>query len=195
MVELLYKYFILHKSLAIPGIGFFTMNQQPAQLDFVHKVVLPPVPQINFLPGCEQVDESIVDFVADETRSSREKSSQIISRFFDTLRNNLYSNKQVQLPFFGLLEVGADGPTFQPAASMVSYFAPAHAERIVREDAEHHILVGDAVRTNTQMQQHFHEGSRRNTTDRWWIYALIIAIVAIAAIAFYYWRMQSMQQA
>jgi hypothetical protein len=42
MYEELYRYFIQHKKLAVPGVGTFLLERKPAASDFVNKQIDPP---------------------------------------------------------------------------------------------------------------------------------------------------------
>ena len=58
------------------------------------------------------------------------------------------------------------------------------AERVIRLHAEHNVRVGEDDKTTTEM--HAQLAKQEAKKEQWWIIAIILAAVGIAAIAVYY---------
>ena len=61
------------------------------------------------------------------------------------------------------------------------------AVRIIRTNAKHTMLVGDREISNVEMTDYLHDEVHKEKTS-WWIYALIIAAIALTAILFHFFR-------
>jgi hypothetical protein len=70
------------------------------------------------------------------------------------------------------------------------YFQPVASERVLRENTEHHLLVGDRNRTNTQMKEMLADepAASSKAKDYWWVFAILLGIIGIASIVYYYLR-------
>ena len=89
----------------------------------------------------------------------------------------------------GILKTDVTGEVvFEPHQSIVSYLQPVPAERVIRSNAEHTMLVGDRERTNTEMTDYLKEETVYVEKESWWIYALIIAAIALIVIFFHYYK-------
>ena len=90
----------------------------------------------------------------------------------------------------GLLTVGH---FYRDAAGSVAFEADAafkqittlHANRIVRADARHQMLVGDTA-TNTESMAAYYNNAPVNKKSWWWVAAIVIALAAAGLVAAYF---------
>lgn len=189
MFQLLYKYLILNKKVSVPGIGVFVIERQPAKLDFTNKVFVSPAFQIGFKPQPSLTDNRIYTFIS---REQKIDESEAVSRYYNfahKLKENLTEHNTVELPGIGVLSQNAEGGLYFKAISQINdYFPPAGAERVLRENTEHHVLVGDSKRTNREMKNMLVNEPEvaSQTKDHWWIFAIALGIIGIATIVYYY---------
>ena len=73
---------------------------------------------------------------------------------------------------------------FKPEELPAAFTQTVFAERVIHPDAEHHILVGDKETTNTVMTELL--APKSEIKDRWWIWAIVLGLIGIAAIVFYF---------
>ncbi|MEJ7680576.1 MAG: hypothetical protein WKG06_22530 [Segetibacter sp.] len=125
--------------------------------------------------------------------------SEAVSRFYifaNKLKENLTKHSTVELPGMGMLSQNAEGALYFKATAQINdYFPPAAAERVLRENTQHHILVGDINRTNKQVKEMLVEKVQEPsyTKDYWWIFAIALGIIGIATIVYYYLNNGSLQ--
>ncbi len=189
MFQLFYKYLILNKKAIVPGLGVFSIERRPAKLDFANKVFIGPDLQINFKAQPLVEDSSLYAFISTEQKINVTEASVRYNDFANKLKNNLAEKRSVELPGIGVLTQNAEGKIFFRATNQLkNYFPPVVAERVIRENTEHHILVGDNTRTNTQMKEVFVDDvqERSHTKDYWWVFAIALGIIGIATIVYYY---------
>lgn len=189
MFPLFYKYLILNKKAAVPGIGVFTVKRQPAQLDFANEIFTSPDYTINFNEQALVDDNRLYSFISKEKKIDVTQAAVLYSDFANTLKKDLYQQKSVILPQLGMLSQNEDGKiTFTSIINIKDYFPAAGAERIFREHTEHNVLVGDVKRTNAELKEMVAEDARirSHTKDPWWIFAIALGIIGIATIVYYY---------
>lgn len=196
MFQLLYKYLIHNKKVSVPGIGVFFIERQPAKLDFTNKVFVSPAFQISFKPQPSFTDNRIYTFIS---REQKIDESEAVSRYYNfsqKLRENLTEHNTIELPGIGVLSQNAEGGLFFKAIPPTNnYFPPAAAERVLRENTEHDVLVGENKRTNREMKNVLVDetASPSHTQDYWWIFAIALGIIGIATIVYYYLHNGSLQ--
>ncbi len=189
MFQLLYKYLILNKKAIVPGLGVFSIDRKPAKLDFANKVFLSPTSEINFKAQTSDDDRGMYTFISQLQKIDELEAAGRYNDFANKLKENLEENSSAELPGIGVLSKNAEGQLFFKATVQLNdYFPPANADRVLRENTEHPILVGDRNRTNKQMKELLVDEPemRSHVKDPWWIFAIALGIIGIAAIVYYY---------
>jgi nucleoid DNA-binding protein len=185
MYDSLYKYLILYKKLNIPGIGSFAIEQIPARLDFLNKQLHSPLPVIRFNLGNAVADKHFYDFLAKEKGLQEWEAIRQFNDLTFEIKNTVNSKGMVELPGIGTLKKEfTDTYSFQPAGSLQPYFPDVAAERIIRKNATHSVKVGDAEKSSTEMQELL--APEKPKKSQWVKYAIILAVLGAAAIAYYY---------
>lgn len=188
--------------MVIPGIGSFTVEHIPGRLDFLNKQLHSPMSVIRFSMDKNAIPEkSVYEFLAEDMAVSEIEAIKQFNDLSFYLKDELSRGREGVLPGIGKLkkEFG-ESYSFQPEQSVKQYFPDTVAERVVRKDATHDVKVGENVRSSREMKQQLHKdedaagenevtGSRSSAEphhDKWWLYATILAIVALVALIYYF---------
>lgn len=196
MFRLLFKYLILNKRLFVPGIGTFFIERKPAKLDFANKVFAPPAFDIGFTPRETSADTRLQTFISHEQKIDEPEAGKQYENFVKSLKKNLAEHRVVELPGMGVLSQNEEGGlSFKATEQLGEYLPAVAAERVMRENTEHHILVGEKSSTNIEMQERYAEDPKEQTyaKDQWWIFAIALGIIGIATIVYYYLHNGSLQ--
>ncbi len=184
MQQLIASYLFQNKYCALPGIGSLWVTAGNAATDFLDKKIKAPQTTIIF-SDVENKDEGLLDYIAASTSSDKYEATEALEHFCDAVKNNLANNSPATLMGIGEFFVdGAGKIQFQPAALPEAFLPDVKAERVIHPEAEHHILVGDKDSTNTLMTEYFSDTAPVQK-NRWWIWAIIIASVALLALLIY----------
>ena len=77
------------------------------------------------------------------------------------------------------------------------FWEPVPAKQVIRPDAQHVILVGDRERTNVEMNEWLQQPFILTKKKSWWIYALILSILALGVLLFHFvnngWRLDALR--
>lgn len=181
----LYRYFITHKQLAMPGIGTFQLERRPASVDFPNKLINAPAFSIalhhgNTLPGKQ--------FFAWLAHALKVGDRDAVIRFNDfafELRRRIQGGDQVNWDGIGKLSLGLAGEIrFDPALKDAVLEAPVKAEKVIRDKAEHTVRVGEEEKTSAEMIELLNQpGAKKNY---WWAAALVLGILAIMFLGWYF---------
>ena len=159
-----------HKICRLPGIGTLMMVPKPAGKDFVHSQINAPGEIIYFRP------EVNGDRIFNE-----------FSAMAELMLQKLDEQGSVVLKGVGSFIKNEDGPiAFFPVPVEPILERPVRFERVIRENAEHAILVGDQQKTNVQMAEFYNE--KPLLKQRWKMIALILGVIGLAILAFYFSR-------
>lgn len=182
MNQYLAKYFALYKKLILPGIGSFNTTTQPAQLEFVEKTLHAPLYTINFQQGEPANDTNFIPFLIRETGLDQYEVANRFEQFVTQLKEKLHSGIAWQLPGIGVLTNNGNSYAFT-AESLQQYFPGVIAERVIRQNAQHAVRVGEDEKTSAEMHEIL---NKEDVQDRWWIGAVVLAVIGIVAILYYY---------
>lgn len=183
MYEFLYQYFTLNKKLSFPGIGEFTIEQQPAKINFSEKLLYPAESLVKFNSTSSPADKNLFQYLSHVLHTDEIQAIQKFTGYTHYLKDLLNITGTALLPGIGTLTKQSNNYSFTPQIQAQPYLSPLHAERVVRKNTTHKVKVGEDERTSTQMIELLSASVKK---DRWWLYAIILAAIAIATISVYY---------
>ncbi len=155
------------KICRLPGIGTLKIKTVPAHTDFVNGQIAAPAESIEFLP--EPFGENIFNefsAIAELLKKTIDENGTAFLKGIGTFTKMPDDN----LEFSGI--------QIKPELAQAMRF-----ERVIRENAEHAMLVGDQQTTNVQMTEYFIE--KPTPKYNWKIVALILGALGVIALAFY----------
>jgi hypothetical protein len=185
------KFFALHRHLALPGIGNFTITTSPAQIDFVNRKIDPPPTCITFSNDGFAPDKQFYNFLSRELSISDFEAEHQFTAFASSLKAQLNEVKTIHLNGIGqLTKQSSHVLSFRPEENANDYFPVLVAERVIRKNATHVVKVGEHEKTSTEMHTALHPEKKKIQTEtrreRWWIPAAILAFIGIVALIAYY---------
>lgn len=158
-----------NKICRLPGIGTLVMVSHAAETDFVNGRIKAPFETIDFR-GSEQDDNPFNEF----------------SAMSELLIKDLNENGHVVLPGIGTFtKKDNSGIEFTSISIEPVFNQSIEVQRVIRQDASHAILVGDQQKTNVEMSGFFSQ--QPTNSDRWWIWAIVLAVVGIATLIIYFY--------
>ena len=158
-----------NKMCRLPGIGTLKIVSGPAQTYFSHSQIIAPTVSIDFL--AEDNGEKIFNEFSAMTELLQKKIEEDGSFFLNGI-GTFIKNAEGAIKFSG---IQIDPVLFQPVGS----------ERVIRENAEHSILVGDQQSSNIQMTVYFSEKPPLATRQWWKIFAIILGTIGIGFLVFF----------
>ena len=185
MYSAIKKFLALHHRLSLPGIGNFSVESNAAQIDFANRVVNPPSEQIKFSSEKLRPEKLFYNFLAYELSVDEVQAVRRFTDFTAQLQSDIQQNKPVVLKGIGALKQSSAEIIFEPE-TVPEYLPVLTAERVIRKNATHLIKVGEDEKTSQEMQTALQEKEQIILEERWWIPALVFALMGIAGIAYYY---------
>jgi hypothetical protein len=184
VLTLLSKYLLQYKRVCIPNIGTFEIVQHPAQLNVADKLIAPPVYTTRHI-GSNDVPEHQFHFFASAGLAKEELAHELFV-FGERLKRRV-QNAPFHWKGFGTLDYTSSELSFQPDEIWLEGLQSVPANKVLRENAQHNMLVGDQEMTSQQVTDVLNQAEYKRP---WFIVAgwvlLIVALVAI--IIFLYVR-------
>lgn len=168
--QLLYKYLVLNGRLGLPDIGSFTIYRRPASVDASGTVLLSPSQQVQFESIHVQADKNLFVFLAQEIEADEVTAIGKFNEWVKLTKEKLAEESVAELPYMGALRLTVDGAyrfeAFPPGIGQLSVDLPE----------------GMIWKTSTAENDTTVEAKDAG----WWIYAIILLLLGLAAIAYRY---------
>jgi hypothetical protein len=195
MYTILNRYLFLHKSIPIPGLGTICMESQAATIDASTRTIHPPVYRFRFDKFSDSPDKDLFAYLSVQQKISDYEALRQYNDFAYSLRDRLNYFREAPWEGLGILKKDDMGDIhFESSILNPSFLQPVPAEKVVRTNAKHMLLVGDRERSSREMSDWFAEepihGNRL-----WWLVALVGGIAAALIIMFHFssrgWNVES----
>ena len=185
MYDVLNKYLVQHKSISIPGLGSLVAESIPAVTDFANRRILPMQIKFRFDKYFDAPDREFFSYLAQQKNIADFEAIKWYNEFAYELRNRIRNEHKAEWEGVGVFRNEAGGDVvFDSYPTPFECFTHVTAERVIRPDARHSILVGDQEKTNYEMTELLSDEVHKEK-ESWWIYAIIIAAVALLVLFFH----------
>ena len=184
MEELISVYLFQNKTCPLPGVGSLSIGDRTASYVLGEKQLHPPLPYISWSPAERSADD-FIHYVSVSENITSEEAKRKIDNYCTKIRN-LDAYAESEIPFAGKFYIDAEGAlVFKQIHFNEAFLPPVPAERIIHPEATHAIIVGDKEINSALMTEYYSEAVPPDK-DRWWIWALVITLIAMIAIVMHY---------
>ena len=144
MLNHLTRYLLQHKKLSIPTVGTLTVVQHPAQLMMAEKMIMPPSYSLEISKEAD-VPEHQLQFLNTALGKEESETLKALSDFGKTMRTGFDGEG---FYWEGIGNIRSATQTMPLTSATMN---PVIAEKVIRQDASHAVLVGDREMTLVQM--------------------------------------------
>lgn len=188
MMDVLKSYLVQHKSINIPGLGTIYLERIPARVDIVNKQLLPPQYIYKFDKYFDAPDAAFFSYLAAHKKIEDYEAIKWYNELAYNLRAQIRAEETAEWEGIGIFKKDDSSEIiFEDYNQQPAGLVPVAANRIVRSDASHIILVGDRETTTTQMSALLKDNVHVEK-ESWWVYALILAAIALCILFFYFYQ-------
>ena len=195
MYSILNRYLFLHKSIPVPGLGTIYMESQPATIDPSTRTIVPPSYRFRFDKFSDSPEKDLFSYLSSKQQISDYEALRQYNDFAYSLRDRLNYFREAPWEGLGMLKKDDLGEIqFETSIPNPFFLQPVPAEKVVRANAKHMLLVGDRERSNSEMSDWLADepvhGNRL-----WWLIALLVGIAAVFVIMTHFsihgWKVES----
>lgn len=185
MQGVLYSYLLQEKKLPIPGVGTIHIDRIPARTDIANRQLLPPFYSFRFDKYFDSPDRDFFTYLAQRQDQADYEAIRWYNEWALAVSTRIRNNEAVEMAGIGILKREPSGEIVLESVSIGSgLMTPVPANKVLRADALHHMIVGDQELTSADMSAYLEEEYHRSR-DNWWVYALVAAAIALL-ILFYH---------
>lgn len=183
MYEELYRYFIQHNTLALPGVGTILLDRKPAENDFVNKLIHPPVYSVHFLAEADSPSLRFFKWLGAAFHISDHAAIIRFNDFVFDLRKQISGGDKIDWQGVGTFSKGPAGEVKFAPAIIPAIEKPISAEKVIRERSEHFVRVGEQERTSVEMTEMLSKPEVKKSN--WLLIALTAVLVSLLFIGWY----------
>jgi len=186
MYAILNNYLFLHKSIPVPGLGTICLESQPATIDASTRSILPPSYRFRFDKFSDAPDKNLFSYLSSQQQISDYEALRQYNDFAYSLRDRLNYFREAPWEGLGALVKDDSGEIhFESTIENPDFLQPVPAEKVVRVNAKHMLLVGDRERSSREMSEWFAEEPVHGNRH-WWMIALLCGIAAALVIMIHF---------
>ena len=171
-------YLFKYHSVPLGKIGTIIMENIPAFHDYTSRTIHPSMEVFKFTPTINNDLEEKFQVFAEQ----KGYGSPALAEVYETIKTQLKQNSKVNLTGLGTLLIENSIYRFDPEVISDKFLVPVTAGAVIHEGEVHEVKVGEQVHTSEEMKEML---SGKKSKDYWWVYALILVVVAVAAILYY----------
>lgn len=191
MRQLLFKYLVLYKKLAIPKVGSFNIEQLSAEVDQTNHLLFPPSQVVRFKANEPSADKHFFDFLVRETGLELLEVIKHIQFLSQQLLKDAQEKNGAILEGIGVLKKDENGHLLFFSEHPLDYLFPqVKVDKSISSTTVHGIepteyniaeLEGDELRDLLGQKS-----DELLEADNWWVYAIALILIGIGALLFYY---------
>lgn len=178
MLPHLTRYLLQYKTVGIPHVGTLRLAQEPAQLNVADKLIHPPVFSLELVED-EPVCGHQLQFLKAASGKTDDESLQDLQSFGRHFRQKMEAGG---FDWDGLGTITAGVKSF-PVKTTALDAVPA--QKVLRNDADHAVLVGDRQTTSSQLAEERRGEETKTKRSGLITAAWVLFVLAVLFIAFW----------
>ncbi len=184
MYDELYQFLIAEKQLYVPGIGTFFLNRKPAGANFINKCIYPPAYEFTLKQAPLSNSLKFFTWLGSAHNISNGEAVILFNDFAFEMKKHILAGNEIEWNGVGILSKGTGGEINFVSSENSFLEEPVSAEKIIREHAEHTVLVGEMEKTSFEMTKILKKPEEKVTS--WWAVTLVVGILAVMFIGWHF---------
>jgi hypothetical protein len=180
----LFQYLILHRQLCLPGIGTIYLQRISSELDFGNKIFTAPAYRFRMETDPGSPSKKLFGWLSKLLHITEWDAIRMVNDFSFDLKNKIFSEGKVSWQPVGTLHRDEKGNiTLDPALIQLESEVPVQAEKVIREKAEHTVLVGEMEKSSFELEELLTGSSVKK--DYGWIIAIVITVLSFLFVGWF----------
>ena len=186
MQDLIASYLAQKKECSLPLIGRIGIGPGTAVSKLVDFQIVKPEREILFDSKDDYLSDDFIDYVSYKEHITKEKAEETINNWCLNTKMKLDEGERIYCNSFGWFQRGEDGHVQFFSSNELSLFDPVNSRKVVHEQDQHTLLVGDKEATTEEMNTYFGEKAQeeREKIMKLWVPLLIGAAILFLALYF-----------
>ncbi|OJZ00019.1 MAG: hypothetical protein BGP13_09335 [Sphingobacteriales bacterium 40-81] len=186
MFDILYKYLIQNRSVALPGLGTLELQKIPSISNFSSHIILPPSYKVIFDDTQDTPSKNLFQYITSQTGITEWEAIKQLNDFSFNIKIGLKEGKKITWKKVGEFSMEDNGiTTLESAKIEYDFMEPVPAIRVIRNNVNHTILRGDTEVSESFFRQEEAETITTGKNRKWWIGAIVLGAIALLLIFLY----------
>jgi len=155
--DLLKEYLLFKKKLPLAGLGILYLQREPAQFDVGNRQFLPPQHTYEFRSGVVEPVAELVEWLSLRLGIDTTDAVSRYQLFCDDAIRTLNQQNTLTWKGWGVWKKDDKGALQFISHSTELQLTPVGANKVIRDNAEHQIRVGEESRSSIEMSQLLHQ--------------------------------------
>lgn len=194
MYQYLHKYLVLNHRLSIPDIGNFVIEQNSAKLDSANGFLFAPAQAIRFKQEpTPPSDKFLFDFISEEMGVDQITAIKQFHDYVYKIKTSLTTPQGAVIPGIGMMRKEENGYIlFTPEKNLLEILPQVKVNDSIEMAKKEVVKINhDADRNLTEQEEEdirelLGQDTQIQSSDNWWIYAVILLMIGLGALLFYY---------
>jgi hypothetical protein len=178
----LQQYLIFHRNLPVPGIGTFFLEQSPAVADLPNRVIHAPSYLVKHKSEVDSLPKHFFSWLGHVLGIPDREAQSLFEEFGHRMADDTRAGKIIR--WHGVGEIKSNEGQLQFNGYSFSDENAVAAYKVIRENAQHQVRVGEDVRSSDEMTRMLK--TEVKTRKYSLLIPLIIFLLAIAYITWYF---------
>ena len=186
MQNILYEYLLLFRQISLPGIGSISIKKETGNYDFGDKQITSPVYSFIFDQGNDQPSKKLFAWLANSLGITEWDAIRSVNDFAYSIKQSISETGQMNWNNVGLFKRNLSDK-YHLESSVIylpGVLEPVKAEKVIRNQSEHTILVGEQERSAMEMEKFYITDEPKR--DYSWVIAIVITIVSLMFIGWHF---------
>ena len=186
MYECLYRFLIKYKRLDLPGIGTITLHLQSSRSEITDRHFSPPG-YFFTLEKEEAIPKGkLFSWLASHFRITDSEAVIRFNEFIFDLTRKLKEGKEIHWEKVGSFQKELSGEIrFTSANEEISWLENVPGQKIIRENVEHRMLVGEVEKTSTEMNMLLNSVTGEKKYQ-WWLWPFVLVVAIFMFLGWYF---------
>lgn len=185
MQDTLYEFLLLNRKLSLPGIGTISLCHSSAQHDISNKQFTAPSFYFTIESRNDMPSKKLFDWLSSSLGIGEWDAIRSVNDFSFALKERLSENGEAKWENVGVIRRDNNGDLkIDQQNILLQSGPPVAAEKVIREKAEHIVLVGEKEKTSVEMEEYFAGSPAKKNYS--WLIAVIIMVLAVIFIGWYF---------
>jgi hypothetical protein len=186
MYEHLYRFLIKYKKLDLPGIGTVALHLRSSRSEITDRHFSPPGYFFTLERGDEIPRGKLFSWLASHLSITDSEAVMRFNEFTFDLTRKLKEGKEIHWDKVGSFQKEVSGEIkFTSVEQELSWLENVPAQKIIRENVEHRMLVGEVEKTSTEMNKILNSVADEKKYQ-WWVWPAAVVVAIFIFLGWYF---------
>ena len=186
MYEYLYRFLIKYKKLDLPGFGTIVLHLQSSRSEITDRHFSPPGHFFTLEKEDEVPRGKLFSWLASHFGITDSEAVIRFNEFIFDLTRKLKEGKEIHWQKVGSFQKELSGEIkFTSVQEELSWLESVPGQKVIRENVEHRMLVGEVEKTSTEMNKLLNSVAN-GKKYQWWVGPVAVIVAIFIFLGWYF---------